>query len=129
MFSLQIFIVNNVSYFLCKDRFVCIKYKLQQGKLNGVSFAMGYQYMGKRSGASTDNPDKTKFLPTYNLLDAALSYSNEKFSISLNAYNITNINYVTIGSFSTNANEWRYTPGEPINFRLSFQVNLLSHKK
>ncbi|MEO7265301.1 MAG: TonB-dependent receptor [Ferruginibacter sp.] len=106
-----------------------MKYKLQKGKLKGVSFAMGYQYMGKRSGASTDNPDKTKFLPTYNLLDAALGYNNEKFNISLNIYNITNINYATLGYFSTNADEWRYTPGEPVNFRLSLGVNLVQHKK
>lgn len=106
-----------------------MKYKLGHGKLKGISFAMGYQYMGKRSGASTDNPDKTKFLPTYNLLDAALSYSNEKFNISLNVYNITNTNYATIGYFSTNANEWIYTPGEPFNFRLSFGVNLVRVKK
>jgi len=46
----------------------------------------------------------------------------------LNIYNITNINYVTIGYFNPTGG-WRYTPGEPINFRLSFGVSLLRHDK
>jgi len=107
-----------------------LKYKLLNDKLKGVSFALGYQYMGERSAVSYYNPDPaTRFLPVYNLLDASLSYSNEKFNISLNVYNITNIDYATIGSFNADINEWRYTPGEPVNFRLSFGVNLLQNKK
>ena len=82
---------------------------------------MGYQYMGKRSAVLNWIPgDEIKFLPVYNLLDAAISYRNEKFNISLNVYNITNINYATLGYFNSATNEWRYTPGEPVNFRLSF---------
>ena len=90
---------------------------------------MGYQYMGKRSAVYFDPDNKTKFLPVYNLLDAAVSYRNEKFNISLNVYNLTNINYAAIGSFNSSINEWRYTPGEPVNFRLSFGVNLVNQKK
>jgi len=107
-----------------------LKYKWQQKKLKGVSFAMGYQYMGKRSAVWYYNPDPdTRFLPVYNLLDAALSYSNEKFNISLNVYNITNTSYAALGYFDADLNEWRYTPGEPINFRLSFGVNIMRNKK
>ena len=106
-----------------------LKYTFQDRKWKGISFAVGYQYMGKRSAVRYYNPDPdTRFLPVYNLLDAALSYSNEKFNISLNAYNITNINYAANGYFSL-LNEWRYTPGEPINFRFSFGVNLRKSKK
>jgi len=47
----------------------------------------------------------------------------------LNVYNITNINYATTGGFNSNTDEWRYTPGEPVNFRLSFGVNLTQLKK
>jgi outer membrane receptor protein involved in Fe transport len=73
--------------------------------------------------------DEIKSLPVYNLLDAAISYHNEKFNISLNVYNITNIKYATFGAFNSDTDEWRYTPGEPVNFRLSFGVNLLRKKK
>jgi len=86
--------------------------------------------MGKRSAVSYYNPDPaTRFLPVYNLLDASLSYINEKFNISLNVYNITDTRYATAGIFNDAINEWRYTPGEPVNFRLSFGVNLVKHKK
>jgi len=107
-----------------------LKYNLHKGLLKNISFALGYQYMGKRSAAWNWAPgDEIKFLPVYNLLDAAISFRNEKFNISLNVYNITNINYATTGGFNSNTNEWRYTPSEPVNFRLSFGVNLLQYKK
>ncbi len=107
-----------------------LNYKFQDRKWKGVSLAVGYQYMGKRSAVRYYNPDPaTRFLPVYNLLDAAVSYSNEKFNISLNVYNITNINYATIGYFNSSTNEWRYTPGEPVNFRLSFGISLLRNRK
>jgi outer membrane receptor for monomeric catechols len=86
--------------------------------------------MGKRSAAVNWAPgDEIKYLPVYNLLDVALSYHNEKFNINLNVYNITNMNYAAIGYFNSSTNEWRYTPGEPINFRLSVGVNLVHYKK
>ena len=107
-----------------------LKYRLLQGKLKGISFAAGYQYMGKRIAVGYYNPDPaTRFLPPYNLFDASISWGNEKFNVGLNVYNITNINYVSLGYFSRRLNEWRYTPGEPINFRLSFGVNLRRNKK
>ncbi len=107
-----------------------LKYNLHKGLLKNISFALGYQYMGKRSAIWNWIPgDEIKFLPVYNLLDAAISFRNEKFNISLNVYNITNINYATTGGFNSNTNEWRYTPSEPVNFRLSFGVNLLQYKK
>ncbi len=107
-----------------------VKYNLLKGLLKNISFAMGYQYMGKRSAVWNWAPgDEIKSLPVYNLLDAALSYRNEKFNVSLNVYNITNINYATTGAFNSDTNEWRYTPGEPVNFRINFGFNLLHQKK
>ncbi|MEP7109517.1 MAG: TonB-dependent siderophore receptor [Ferruginibacter sp.] len=105
-----------------------LNYKLLHRKLKGMSFGMGYQYGGKRRANNIWDPDKTKFLPGYNLLDAAVSYRNEHFNISFNIYNIININYATTGFFDQSGG-WRYTPGEPINFRLSFSVNLIHQKK
>ena len=105
-----------------------LQYKLTRSKLRGLSFSAGYQYTGKRGAVWYSwNPDKTKVLPAYSLFDAALGYSNEKFNIGLNIYNITNINYATIGYFNPTGG-WKYTPGEPINFRLSFGVSLYHHK-
>jgi len=106
-----------------------LNYKLLGGRLKGFSFGLGYQYMGKRSALSYEEPGENVYLPVYNLFDAALNFRNEKFTIGLNIYNITNTRYATIGIFMPSSNEWRYTPGEPVNFRLSFGVNLRSQKK
>ena len=106
-----------------------IKYQLLSGKLKGLSFGFGYQYMGKRSALYFENPGTGNiYLPVHNLLDAAVSYKNQKFNISLNVYNITNSTYAANG-FYTWLNEWRYTPGEPVNFRLSFGISLLRTRK
>jgi outer membrane receptor for monomeric catechols len=69
------------------------------------------------------------FLPAYHLLYVAVSYRNEKFNITLNVYNITNTNYAAMGSYNASTNEWQYTPGEPVNFRLSVGINLIKAKK
>jgi iron complex outermembrane receptor protein len=107
-----------------------LKYNLFKGLMKNISFAVGYQYMGKRSALWNWSPgDAINYLPVYNLFDAALNYHNEKFNIGLNVYNITNINYATMGYFNSSTNEWRYTPGEPVNFRISFGFNLLHQKK
>jgi iron complex outermembrane receptor protein len=107
-----------------------IKYKLLSGELKGLSFGLGYQYMGKRSALFFENPGTGNiFLPVYNLLDAAISYRNQKFDICLNLYNITNLKYAAFGFFNSFANDWRYTPGEPANFRLSIGINLVKEKR
>jgi iron complex outermembrane receptor protein len=106
-----------------------LKYNLHKGHLKNFSFAMGYQYVGKRSAViNWEAGDEIKSLPVYNLLDAALSYHNEKFNVSLNVYNITNADYASVGYFNAATNEWRYTPGEPMNFRVGFGVNLVRKK-
>jgi len=106
-----------------------MKYRLLNGKFKGFSFSLGYQYMGRRSALYMNDPGKNVYLPVYNLFDAAISYQQEKFNVGLNVYNLTNIQYAREGYFNTANNEWRYTPGEPINFRLSVGVNLVSLKK
>jgi iron complex outermembrane receptor protein len=109
-----------------------LKYKLLSGNLKGLSFGLGYHYMGRRSALDFENPGTGNiFLPVYNLLDAAVSYRNQRFNIGFNLYNITNVNYATLGFFNSSVtpNDWRYTPGEPINFRLSVGINLINEKK
>ena len=106
-----------------------LQYKLPKGKLRNLSFSAGYQYTGERAASLYFwNPDKTKVLSPYSLFEAAVGYGREKFNISLNIYNITNINYVSNGYYNPNGG-WRYTPGEPVNFRLSFGVYLSRHDK
>lgn len=106
-----------------------LKYRLLNGKLKGFSLALGYQFMGRRSASRIDDPGGNIYLPVYNLLDAAISYQNTKFNIGLNVYNITNVNYACFGFFNASTKEWRYTPGDPINFRLSVGINLISTKR
>ena len=109
-----------------------LKYLVLHHKLKGLSFAIGYQYMGKRSAVddgSWEPGNSINYLPAYNLFDAAIGYSNERFNINLNLYNLSNRNYAAVGYFNSGTNEWRYTPGEPINFRLSMGVSLAHHKK
>jgi len=106
-----------------------LKYRLLNGKLKGFSFGLGYQYMGHRSALTNDGPKENIYLPIYNLVDASITYNNSKFNIGLNVYNITNINYASNGYYNTSNNEWRYTPGEPTNFRLSVGINLVNEKK
>ena len=106
-----------------------LKYRLLNAKLRGFSFAVGYQYMGHRSALGNYDPKGNIYLPVYNLLDASINYSSRKFDIRLNIYNITDINYASNGFYNTSTNEWRYTPGEPINFRFSVGINLVNEKK
>jgi iron complex outermembrane receptor protein len=106
-----------------------MNYKFLTKKFKGLSLGLGYQYMGHRAALSDDEPGENVYLPVYKLLDAAISYHNEKFNIGLNIYNITNKQYATMGFYKPSSDEWRYTPGEPTNFRLSFGVNLVQNKK
>jgi len=62
------------------------------------------------------------------LVNAALSYHTEKFNFSLNVYNITDVNYPPL-EFSTPQQINAIYTQEPVNFRLSLGVNLVSHKR
>jgi len=106
-----------------------MNYRLFRGKLKGLSFGAGYQYMGKRSALFFENSGTgNKFLPVYNLLDAAVAYQTQKFRIGLNLFNITGTKYAALGFFNPATSEWRYTPGDPANFRLSIGINLCKTK-
>ena len=106
-----------------------VKYKILYGMLKGFSTGLGYQFTGKRSAVWYYNPDPdTKYLPVYHLVSASLNYDCEKFSAGINVYNITNSKYAATGFYSY-VNEWRYTSGEPINFRVNFTFRLFTLKK
>lgn len=63
-------------------------------------------------------------LPAYTLLDAAVSYSREKFSVRFNIYNLANIKYANNGSFYPDLNEWLFDVGDPVNFRIQANIRL-----
>jgi len=97
-----------------------LKYKITNGILNGLGIGAGSQYMGSRSAVYSGWGDKlgNKTLPTYNLLDASLSYSFDRLAINLNVYNLANKKYASDGYYNPDSDEFIYTPGTPLNFRL-----------
>ena len=103
-----------------------LKYRFTKGVLKGLGFGTGLQYMGKRSGVyiGWGSEYGNKYLPTYTILDASLSYSFNKVSVGLNVYNITNQKYVSNGYYHPDVKEWIYAPGTPINFRIQTAIRL-----
>lgn len=103
-----------------------LKYKVPGGKLKGLGIGFGVQYVGLRSGVypGWNSADGNKFLPAYTIFDASVSYSTEKFSVGLNAYNLANKKYAANGSWYSDYQEWYYSPGLPTNFRLQTSIRL-----
>ncbi|WP_281638098.1 TonB-dependent receptor [Flavobacterium marginilacus] len=101
-----------------------IKYKINEGVFNGLGFGFGSQYMGKRSAVYTGWGDEfgNKYLPTYTIFDASVSYTYKKWNIGFNLYNLTNKKYVSSGYYNPDADEFIFAPGSPINFRLQTAV-------
>jgi iron complex outermembrane receptor protein len=103
-----------------------LKYKIPVGKLKGLGIGFGVQYTGLRSGVypGWGSNDGNKFLPSYTIFDASLSYATEKFSVGLNVYNLFNKKYAVNGYWYPDFDEWYYSPGLPTNFRLQTSVKL-----
>ncbi|MEA5461859.1 TonB-dependent siderophore receptor [Arcicella sp. LKC2W] len=101
-----------------------LKYKFSEGLLKGLSFGAGVQHMGNRSGVYVGWGSEfgNKNLPTYTIYDACVNYNFSKISIGLNVYNLANQKYVSNGYYSPDAQEWVYSPGTPINFRLQTTI-------
>lgn len=97
-----------------------IKYQIGSGKLKGLGFGAGMQYTGERSGVwpGWNSDEGNKYLPSFTLFDAAISYATERFNVSLNVYNITNEKYASNGWWYPEFQEWIFDVGAPINFRL-----------
>ncbi len=58
---------------------VWIKYQVTDGVLKGLGIGAGYQYTDKRSAVypGWNSAEGNKYLPAYQLFDAALSYTTE----------------------------------------------------
>ncbi|SHN40495.1 TonB-dependent receptor [Chitinophaga sp. CF418] len=86
-------------------------YKIQTGKLKNFGIGLGGNYAGRYK--VIDNAATGDFyLPSYALLNGAISYNSQDFRISLNVNNITNETYY-IGYWSVNPQRRR-------NFTASF---------
>ncbi|MGC4037742.1 MAG: TonB-dependent receptor [Chitinophagaceae bacterium] len=105
---------------------VWLKYQVSGGTLKGLGIGAGYQYTDKRSAVYPGWNSETgnKYLPSYSLFDASLSYTRGRFSINLNVYNLTNKRYATGGSWYPDMNEYVFFPGTPQNFRLQTTFRL-----
>lgn len=105
---------------------VWMKYTIGKGVLQGLGFGAGMQYTGKRSGVwpGWNSSEGNKYLPAYTLLDASLSYTADKFSVSFNIYNLTDQKYASNGWYYPEFEEWIFDVGAPMNFRIQTNIRL-----
>jgi iron complex outermembrane receptor protein len=103
-----------------------LKYRLTKGALSGLAFGAGTQYMGKRSAVYSGWGSEfgNKYLPTYAIFDASVSYTINKLSFNLNIYNLSNKKYISNGYYAPDVDEYIYAPGTPVNFRLQTSIRL-----
>lgn len=103
-----------------------IKYQFNDGVLKGFGIAAGFQYTDKRSAIypGWNSAEGNKYMPAYTLFDAALSYTNGRIGINLNAYNLANKRYATGGWWYPDFDEYLFYQGTPANFRLQTTIRL-----
>jgi len=93
------------------------KYVLASDILRGLGLGAGIRYVSNQVGLLSN---QNFIFPSYTVLDAAVSYSRNRYQIQLNAYNLTNRHYFT-GSRSgvTTAGL-----GDPLNIRIGVSYQL-----
>lgn len=84
-------------------------YKINKGVFNGLKFGGGFRFVDKRIPYTLEDIE----LPAYTILDAMLSYTVKKATISVNLYNITNKKHI-LGAYSS----WQLRPGNPRTLRI-----------
>ena len=67
-----------------------LNYEPQEGRLQGWAFGAGVRYNGEAWGGSS-----TYLTPSYTLYDAAVSYGQDNWLVSLNVRNLSDERYVT----------------------------------
>ncbi|WP_439557510.1 TonB-dependent siderophore receptor, partial [Dyadobacter sp.] len=93
------------------------KYTVSEKGLRGLGIAAGVRYVSDQVGLLSN---QNFVFPSYTVLDAALSYSRNRYQVQVNAYNLTNRHYFT-GSRSgvTTAGL-----GDPFNIRVGVSYQL-----
>lgn len=91
---------------------VWTKYVISKGQLKGIGIGIGGNFVTERFGSIVRSPgDDPKVLPAYSLLNAALYYQFEKFSVQVNVNNLTNKTH-WVGGYDY----LRLFPGAPRNW-------------
>lgn len=88
-----------------------IKYEFKKGKLKGIAISGGYLQAGKRNTL-----DRQITLPGYLILNGAVQYTYQHFTIALRAENIANTTY-WMAAYN-NVSKW---PGEPRNVMMNLR--------
>jgi iron complex outermembrane receptor protein len=88
-----------------------IKYEFKKGKLKGIAISGGYSQAGKRNTL-----DRQITLPGYLILNGAVQYTYQHFTIALRAENIANTTY-WMAAYN-NVSKW---PGEPRNVMVNLR--------
>lgn len=83
-----------------------LKYTFQEGFLKGFGVGLGGRYVSSQAGDINASFD----LPSYAVMDAAIYYERENFTIQVNFNNVTDERYFSGSSDNT----WIY-PGAPFN--------------
>lgn len=89
------------------------KYDFDKGSLKGLSVGLGINYVGDRAG-QRDSVPRSFGLPSYTSANGMISYTRGKNKFVLNIENITDENYIMIGSARL------ADPGEHRSFRLTY---------
>jgi iron complex outermembrane receptor protein len=87
-----------------------VKYTVQEGTFRGFGAGLGGRYYSSQSGDTSHSFD----LPSYGLLDAALYYEQEAYSVQVNFNNILDKRHF-VGSY----NDLYVLPGKPFNVSAS----------
>jgi iron complex outermembrane receptor protein len=87
-----------------------VKYTVQEGTFKGFGAGLGGRYYSSQSGDTSHSFD----LPSYGLLDAALYYEQEAYSVQVNFNNILDKRHF-VGSY----NDLYVLPGKPFNVSAS----------
>lgn len=87
-------------------------------KLKGLSFGVGAKYVGDRVGSAAN---QHFLMPSYALLDGAISYAIRNFSLDLNGYNLLDKKYIIGGYYS----DFQVPVGTPVNWKIGVRYTLL----
>jgi iron complex outermembrane receptor protein len=87
-----------------------VKYTVQEGTFEGFGVGLGGRYYSSQSGDQSHSFE----LPSYGLLDAALYYEQESYTVQVNFNNILDKRHF-VGSFS----DLYVLPGKPFNVSAS----------